>query len=91
MPCEFRLCDLYKSDFSENFSEQAKEILYETDLNLFKWGVFATAGYESPDERFTASLGVRFDANTYSSKMNNPLKQFSPRLSLSYNFFRIFI
>ena len=73
--------------FQKIFSEQAKEILYETDLNLFKWGVFATAGYESPDERFTASLGVRFDANTYSSKMNNPLKQFSPRLSLSYNFF----
>ena len=58
--------------FQKIFSEQAKEILYETDLNLFKWGVFATAGYESPDERFTASLGVRFDANTYSSKMNNP-------------------
>lgn len=73
--------------FQKIFSEQAKEILYETDLNLFKWGVFATAGYESPDERFTASLGVRFDANTYSSKMNNPLKQFSPRLSLSYKFF----
>ena len=73
--------------FQKSFSGQAKEILYRTDLNLFKWGVFATAGYESPDQLFTASLGVRFDANTYSADMNNPLQQFSPRLSLSYLLF----
>ena len=65
--------------FQKIFSEQAKEILYETDLNLFKWGVFATAGYESPDERFTASLGVRFDANTYSSKIGTKMQ--GPKIS----------
>ncbi|WP_455497536.1 TonB-dependent receptor [Coprobacter sp.] len=73
--------------YQKSFVRQAREILYYTDLDVFKWGIFATAGYESPNERFTASIGVRFDANTYSSKMNNPLKQFSPRLSLSYNLF----
>ena len=40
--------------------------------------------YESYNERFTASLGVRADANNYSSDMNNLLDQLSPRLSLSY-------
>ena len=47
-------------------------------------GLYATAIYESDNERFTASLGVRADANDYSPEMNNLLDQLSPRLSLSY-------
>lgn len=57
---------------------------YQTSLNLFRWGVFGSIGYTSPDERFTASLGLRSDGNNYSSRMKNMLKQLSPRLSLSY-------
>ncbi len=63
----------------------AKEIRYETDLDLFKWGLFATTGYKSADERFSASLGFRLDACDYSALTDNPLKQFSPRLAVSYN------
>lgn len=58
---------------------------YDTDLNIFRWGVFGSANYTSSNNRFTASLGIRSDANTYSSTMSNPLKQLSPRLSLSYD------
>lgn len=71
--------------FRRVFLQEARELRYSTDLNLFKWGVFATTGYKSADERFSASLGFRLDACDYSSQMSNPLKQFSPRLSLSYN------
>ena len=39
------------------------------------------------NERITASLGVRADANDYSPEMNNLLDQLSPRLSLSYRLF----
>ena len=38
-------------------------------------GLYATAIYESDNERFTASLGLRADANNYSSKMKNMLDQ----------------
>lgn len=71
--------------FQRAFVREAVELRYSTDLNLFKWGAFATAGYKSADERFSASLGFRLDACNYSSLTDNPLKQFSPRLSLSYN------
>ena len=57
---------------------------YATTLNLFKWGFFGTATYTTDNERFTASVGMRADANNYSDEMTQPLKQFSPRLSLSY-------
>lgn len=71
--------------FQRAFVRESVELRYSTDLNLFKWGAFATAGYKSADERFSASLGFRLDACNYSSLTDNPLKQFSPRLSLSYN------
>jgi hypothetical protein len=63
---------------------------YNTSLGLTKWGLFATATYESYNERFTASLGLRTDANNYSTKMNNMVDQLSPRLSLSYRFYKDF-
>lgn len=70
--------------FQKQFTTIPKEINYQTDLGLWKWGLYATAIYESVNERFTASLGLRTDANNYSSKMNNIFDQLSPRLSLSY-------
>ena len=72
------------STFQKQFTTIPKEIDYRTDLGIWKWGLYATAIYESVDERFTASLGLRTDANNYSSQMNNMLDQLSPRLSLSY-------
>lgn len=70
--------------FQKQFTTIPYKINYRTDLGLWKWGPYATAIYESDNERFTASLGLRSDANNYSSKMNNMLDQLSPRLSLSY-------
>ncbi len=57
---------------------------YDTKLNLMKYGVFGQISHEFLAERLTLSAGFRMDANNYSSGMNNPLKQFSPRASASY-------
>jgi hypothetical protein len=57
---------------------------YDTELNLFKYGLFGQISHEFLAERLTLSAGFRMDANNYSSGMNNPLKQFSPRASASY-------
>ena len=75
----------YTNDtYQKQFTSIPRTIVYQTDLGIWKWGIYATAIYESYNERFTASLGVRADANNYSSDMNNLLDQLSPRLSLSY-------
>jgi len=57
---------------------------YDTELNLIKYGLFGQISHEFLAERLTLSAGFRMDANNYSSGMNNPLKQFSPRVSASY-------
>jgi outer membrane receptor for ferrienterochelin and colicin len=57
---------------------------YDTKLNLVKYGLFGQVSRIFLAERLTLSAGFRMDANNYSSGMNNPLKQFSPRISASY-------
>jgi outer membrane receptor for ferrienterochelin and colicin len=57
---------------------------YDTELDLIKYGIFGQISHEFLAERLTLSAGFRMDANNYSSGMNNPLKQFSPRVSASY-------
>lgn len=61
-----------------------QNINYATDFNLFKWGLFSQTSKTFFGSRLTASLGMRMDANNYSSGMSNLLDQFSPRLSASY-------
>ena len=70
--------------FQRLYSDRPTVYNYDTNLNLFRWGLFASADYTSPDESFTASLGVRTDGNNYSNKMKELWRQLSPRLSVSY-------
>ena len=74
----------YTNDtFQKVFADRLRMFDYHTDLNLFRWGLFASMNYASPDEGFTASLGVRADANNYSEEMKELWRQMSPRLSVS--------
>ena len=72
------------STFQRIFLQNPVTVDYNSDLSFLKYAVFTNANYTSPDKRFTANLGIRFDGNTYSDKMANLFRQFSPRLSLSY-------
>lgn len=74
--------------FQKVYVHQEHTYDYQTDLNMICWGMYGTLNYMSPDDRFSASLGLRTDANNYSSLMRNPSDQLSPRLSLSYQFAR---
>lgn len=59
---------------------------YDINLNLWKWSVFGQVSKELYQKTLILSLGLRADANNYSSSMSNLLDQVSPRLSASYNF-----
>ena len=70
--------------FQRVYTNQPQTFDYHTYLGILRWGLFGTINYTSMDDRFTASLGLRADANDYSSTMKNLSDQLSPRLSLSY-------
>lgn len=70
--------------FQQIYINQSQTFDYHTYLGMLRWGLFGTISYTSMDDRFTASLGLRADANNYSAAMKNMSDQLSPRLSLSY-------
>lgn len=70
--------------FQRVYINRAQTFDYHTYLGMWRWGIFGTINYISTDDRFTASLGLRADANNYSSSMKHLSDQLSPRLSLSY-------
>lgn len=70
--------------FQRVYIDGGKTFDYHTYLGFWRWGLFGTISYATPDERFTTSLGVRTDANNFSSGMKGISDQLSPRLSLSY-------
>jgi len=57
---------------------------YNTDINVFKFGLSGQASKRFLDNRLLVSLGIRFDGNNYNDNTINPLTQSSPRLSASY-------
>ncbi|MHC1707387.1 MAG: TonB-dependent receptor [Bacteroidales bacterium] len=72
--------------FSKSFINQQLSIIdYNSFLELYKYGVFGQLSESFVNERLSLSLGLRTDANTYSSKMSDPLRHISPRFSASWS------
>jgi outer membrane receptor for ferrienterochelin and colicin len=65
-------------------SSQDTSINYDSNLKLGKFSAFGQISKPILNQKLSLSFGVRSDANTYSSGMSNPLKQISPRFSVSY-------
>ncbi|OEK04978.1 TonB-dependent receptor [Roseivirga misakiensis] len=59
---------------------------YDGDINFFRYGFFGQANKRLWDDRLSLSLGVRFDANTFTNDGDNLLETFSPRISAAYTF-----
>ncbi|WP_430809740.1 MULTISPECIES: TonB-dependent receptor [unclassified Carboxylicivirga] len=71
--------------FNKVFEDDVPKVIdYTSTLDLFKWSLFASVSHPFFNERLTLSAGLRMDANSYSSDMNNLMQQLSPRLSASY-------
>ncbi|MBP8793280.1 MAG: TonB-dependent receptor, partial [Lutibacter sp.] len=57
---------------------------FDSKLNLMKYAFFGQLTKTYLNSKLGASLGFRMDAVNYSDAMKNPLNQFSPRFSASY-------
>jgi hypothetical protein len=59
---------------------------FSSELNLFNGGLFGQVSKSFFKDKLSMSFGFRMDNNSLNSHMANPLNQFSPRFSLSYQF-----
>jgi hypothetical protein len=84
----FETASYYNSTFTYEYVNGASQVVtYDSSLDFFKYAAFASASFSSLNNRLGLSMGMRVNANSYSDKMNNPLNQFSPRLSASYRLY----
>lgn len=81
---ELNYTNYTNNTFQQVYTDALKEFNYATDLNMLRWGIYASADYSATDESFTASLGLRTDGNNYSDRMKELWRQLSPRISVSY-------
>jgi hypothetical protein len=61
---------------------------FNSKINFQKYSGFGQISRTYSKTNTTISLGARIDGNNYGTKMNNPLDQFSPRLSLSQQLYK---
>ncbi len=77
----------YNASVSRNVTQSTVNFdQLSSDFNLLQYGLYLQAARKLFDDRLQISAGLRMDASNYSDNTNNPLEQFSPRLSLSYKF-----
>ncbi|MCE1201952.1 MAG: TonB-dependent receptor [Bacteroidia bacterium] len=63
---------------------ESLNVNYNTLLTLGKFAASAQLSKNFVNDRLTLSAGLRTDFNTYSSRMANPFRQLSPRISANY-------
>lgn len=59
------------------------EFRYDTYLDMFHYTAFGQVSKSFINKRWTLSLGIRADGSTYSSEMQNPIQNLSPRINSS--------
>ncbi|MEZ4911073.1 MAG: TonB-dependent receptor [Saprospiraceae bacterium] len=73
--------------FNKIFTNAGAETVdYNSEIGMIKYGAFFTTNKSYLNEKLRVSVGIRMDGNNVAPTMENPLKQLSPRMSLSYKF-----
>lgn len=73
--------DSYSKIFVPNVGQQIVD--FDAKLVFAQYSAFGQASRSIFNERLDISIGARLDGASYNEHMSNPLKQFSPRLSLN--------
>jgi len=80
-----QLSNYTNNTFQKQFIEdEVQDFNRDANLDLWSWSTFGQVSKTVLKERLTLSLGLRMDANDYSSTMSNMFDQLSPRFSASY-------
>lgn len=65
--------------------DSAITVDFSSRIRFQKFGFFGQLSRSVMDDRLLISVGLRSDWNNFSSAMNKPIDQWSPRISLSYS------
>ncbi|MFH5832433.1 carboxypeptidase-like regulatory domain-containing protein [Halalkalibaculum sp. DA384] len=60
------------------------DVRFDTDLDFLRYGAYGQVTREWKNNRFSTSLGIRADGNTFTDDGNKLWRTLSPRLAVSY-------
>jgi hypothetical protein len=75
---------LINANYTNSTEDLVNNREFETDLNFFRYGLFAQTSTKVINNRLSFSLGIRADGNSFSDSGNELYKTLSPRASVSY-------
>ncbi len=76
--------NVQQASYTNNTLNNVANITYVSDFSFWKYGLFAQASRSYFDQKLDFSVGLRSDANSFSTQNNQLIQTFSPRVSLSY-------
>lgn len=83
------IADFTVNDMVDRYSnalDTTIKLIYNTRLQMVKYGAFLQSSRTMLKERLVLSAGMRIDGNDFNDNMLNAFNQFSPRISASYKF-----
>ena len=76
--------NVINADYTNTTEDIINDLNFETNLNFFRYGVFAQSSADFLNNRLGLSLGLRADGNTFTKAGNEIYRTLSPRFSISY-------
>ncbi|MFD0797499.1 TonB-dependent receptor domain-containing protein [Maribacter chungangensis] len=77
--------NLQHSDYSNTTSDVRNNLVFNTEIDFIKYGLFANVTQSFLEDKLDVSVGFRMDDDTFTAN-DNLLSTFSPRMSASYEF-----
>ncbi len=77
--------NLQHSDYSNTTTDVRNNLVFDTEIDFVKYGIFANVTRSFIDNKLDLSFGFRMDDDTFTEN-DNLLSTFSPRMSASYEF-----
>ncbi|MDX1666244.1 MAG: TonB-dependent receptor, partial [Saprospiraceae bacterium] len=75
---------LQRVDYSNQTRNLVDDFFYDTEIDFYRYGIFAQSSASFFKDRFTLSAGLRADGNSFTENGHDILRTTSPRLALSY-------
>jgi hypothetical protein len=77
--------DLINADYQNTTEDLVNNVTFGTDLNLFRYGLFAQTSTRLLNNRMGLTVGLRADGNSFTNSGNEIYKTISPRASITYD------
>ncbi|MEX2478198.1 MAG: TonB-dependent receptor [Gracilimonas sp.] len=76
--------NVINADYSNSTDDLINNRRFDTNLNFFRYGIFAQSSVDLLSNRLGLSFGLRADGNTFTESGNEVYRTLSPRFSASY-------